>query len=124
MHAAESVLGPQFAQAMACKDFDLVGTLVAEDIDFRGLTPRRSWQATSSADLISDVLRTWLGESDVIEEVLEVKTGVFADRQYLAYKFRGHNEDGDFVVEQHAYFTESDGRIDWMRILCSGFRTN
>jgi len=26
------------------------------------------------------------------------------------------------VVEQQAYFTERDGRIDWMRVLCSGFR--
>jgi hypothetical protein len=27
-----------------------------------------------------------------------------------------------FVVEQQAYTTEKDGRINWMRVLCSGFR--
>jgi hypothetical protein len=26
------------------------------------------------------------------------------------------------VFEQLAYFTESDGRIDWMRVICSGMR--
>lgn len=36
--------------------------------------------------------------------------------------FRGHNADGPFVVEQQAYLEVRDGRIGWMRVLCSGFR--
>ena len=35
---------------------------------------------------------------------------------------RGHNPDGPFVVEQQAYYEERDGRIGWMRVICSGFR--
>jgi hypothetical protein len=38
------------------------------------------------------------------------------------YSFRGHDDRGPFVVEQLAYFTERDGRIDWLRVLCSGMR--
>ena len=30
--------------------------------------------------------------------------------------------DGQFVVEQQAYYMQRDGRISWMRVLCSGFR--
>ena len=30
--------------------------------------------------------------------------------------------DGRFVVEQQAYLEERDGRIGWMRVMCSGFR--
>ncbi len=45
-----------------------------------------------------------------------------ADRQTVSYRFRGHNDDGPFLVEQQAYLTEEDGRIAWMRVLCSGFR--
>ena len=59
---------------------------------------------------------------DHVDEVVAVATDAFADRQRVAYRLRGHNDDGPFVVEQQAYFTERDGRIDWMRVLCSGFR--
>ncbi|HTU28873.1 MAG TPA: hypothetical protein VMF07_05805 [Solirubrobacteraceae bacterium] len=40
----------------------------------------------------------------------------------MSYRFRGVNPDGPFVIEQQAHYTESDGRITWMRVLCSGFR--
>jgi hypothetical protein len=26
------------------------------------------------------------------------------------------------VVEQQVYYTSRDGRINWMRVLCTGFR--
>ena len=45
-----------------------------------------------------------------------------ADRERVGYRFAGHNEDGPFVVEQQAYLSERDGRIDWMRVICSGMR--
>jgi hypothetical protein len=31
-------------------------------------------------------------------------------------------KDGPFVVEQQAYYEERDGRIGWMRVVCSEFR--
>jgi hypothetical protein len=71
---------------------------------------------------VTDVLQRWLEDSDHVEELVAVETDEVADRQRVAYRFRGHNDDGPFVVEQQAYFTERDGRIDWMRVLCSGFR--
>jgi hypothetical protein len=30
--------------------------------------------------------------------------------------------DGRFLVEQQAYIGERDGKIDWMRVVCSGYR--
>jgi hypothetical protein len=71
---------------------------------------------------VTDVLQRWLEDSDHVDELVAVETDEVADRQRVAYRFRGHNDDGPFVVEQQAYFTERDGRIDWMRVLCSGFR--
>jgi hypothetical protein len=32
------------------------------------------------------------------------------------------NPEGLFLVEQQAYLAERDGRIGWMRVLCSGYR--
>jgi class 3 adenylate cyclase len=51
-----------------------------------------------------------------------VETDSFADRVRVAYRLRGHNPDGRFVVEQQAYYALEDDRIVWMRVLCSGFR--
>ena len=92
------------------------------DIDFRGLTPGRAWQASGSQAVIEDILSLWFEESDQIDEVISVDLGSVSDRQRMSYRLRVTNPDGTFVVEQQAYFTEREGRIDWMRVLCSGFR--
>jgi hypothetical protein len=36
--------------------------------------------------------------------------------------FRVTTPDGTFLVEQQAYYGVDNGRISWLRILCSGFR--
>lgn len=115
-------VGRMFAQALGNKDFQAIHELVDSRIDFRGLTPGRSWEASDPDTLIEDVLRRWFEDSDELEEILSIENDAFADRRRVAYRFRGHNADGPFVVEQQAYYTENDGRITWMRVLCSGFR--
>jgi hypothetical protein len=47
----------------------------------------------------------------------------FAETESLTYRFSGRDAEGPFVCEQHAYLTEDDGRINWMRLVCSGFCT-
>ena len=122
MSDKEPTLGSVFAEALAVKDFSRVAELVDPAVDFRGLTPNRAWQASDPDELVSEVLRQWFEESDVIEELLSVETATFADRERVTYSFRGHNDDGPFVVEQQAYLASENGRITWMRVLCSGFR--
>jgi hypothetical protein len=118
----QSRLGAAFAEAFAAKDFEGVAALLHPEVDFRGLTPRRAWEASSARALVDDVLRSWLDDSDVVEEVLEVQTGTVADTERVGYRLRGHNEDGPFIVEQQAYLRERDGRIGWLRVVCSGMR--
>jgi hypothetical protein len=72
--------------------------------------------------VVDDVLRFWFEDSDELEQVVAIGTDSFADRRRVGYRFEGRNPDGPFVVEQQAYYTERDGRIDWMRVVCSGFR--
>jgi hypothetical protein len=115
-------VGRRFAEALGRKDFGSIRAQLDPAIDFRALTPGRHWEASDAAGVIDDVLRHWFGDTDVLEEILSVETDSIADRQRVAYRFAGHNPDGPFVVEQQAYYTERDGRIDWMRVLCSGFR--
>jgi hypothetical protein len=44
------------------------------------------------------------------------------DRDRVAWRFAVSTPDGPHLVEQQAYYSTTDGRISWMRVLCSGFR--
>ena len=120
--SAASSPGREFAEALAAKDFERAGKVLAPEVDFRGLTPNRHWEATSAAEVVAEILPVWLEPSDQVDELVAVEEGEFADRERVAYSVRGHNDDGPFVFEQQAYYTAHDGRIEWMRVLCSGFR--
>ncbi len=114
--------GAAFAEALAGKDFDRLRTLLAPEVDFRGLTPSRTWEAAGSASVVEGVLQQWFEESDVIEQIEHVETDSFADRERVGYRFAVRNPDGRFLVEQQAYLSSRDGQIEWLRVVCSGFR--
>jgi hypothetical protein len=118
----EPTLGTEFARALAAKEFDRIRELLHPEIDFRGLTPRRIWEAGDPDTLISGVLRQWFEDSDEIRALDRLETDTVVDRERIGYRFSVRNPDGDFLVEQQAYVAERDGRIGWMRVLCSGFR--
>ena len=115
------LLGPAFAHALARGDFAQVMEVVCPDIEFQALTPRRLWEAQTAEDTLG-ILRTWFTPERIVDEVLAVRTDVTADRHSVTYRFAGEQAEGRFVIEQHAYYTERDDRIGWMRLVCSGFR--
>jgi hypothetical protein len=117
-----ATLGAEFAQALAAKDFDRIAALLAPEVDFRALTPRRFWEAGSPEQIVSGVLREWFEESDEIEALEKLETDGFADRERVAYRFRVRNPEGVFLVEQQVYLSGGERGIEWMRVLCSGFR--
>jgi hypothetical protein len=120
--APSASLGASFADALAAKDFERIRELLHPEVDFRALTPRRDWQAGDPEAVIGSVLREWFEDSDEIEELVQVETDTFADRERVAYRFRVRNPEGLFLVEQQVYIEERDGQIGWMRSVCSGFR--
>jgi len=115
-------LGRSFVEALAQKDFGRMREVLHPDVDFRGLTPKRNWEATSSQQAIDEILRSWFEESDQITETVNVERDAVVDRERVAYRFRVTNPDGDFVVEQTAYYAPREDQIGWMRVVCSGFR--
>lgn len=119
--AGADAIGRAFASAIARLDFGELGALLHPDVDFRALTPRRTWEPGDHEAAV-EVLRTWWGDCR-IDGIERVDTSTVGDREHVAYRFTGQDEGGPFVVEQQAYYTEQDGRIVWMRVLCSGFRT-
>ena len=114
-------LAAALAQAVAAKDSAGVRALLHPEVDFRGMTPGRVWDADSPDDVIA-TLGTWFDDDDIIESIEEVQTDAFADRKRVGYRLRVRNRDGLHLVEQQAYLTEREGRIGWLRIMCAGYR--
>jgi hypothetical protein len=98
-----------------------VSEVLCQDVEFRALTPRRVWEAQSAGETLG-ILRGWFDDATIVDDVLGVRTDVIGDRHGVTYRFAGEKRRDRFVIEQHAYYTERAGRIDWMRLLCSGFR--
>jgi hypothetical protein len=116
-------LGPRFAQALATKNAEALRAVLHPDIDFRGLTPNRFWDAHDRDAVLDIVLGVWFGPHDGLEELVLLESDAFADREQIRFRFRGRNRDGPMIVEQQAYLAERDGLIGWMRIVCSGQRS-
>jgi hypothetical protein len=114
-------LATAFAQAVAAKNLGGIRDLLHPEIDFRGMTPGRVWDAAGPGDVLA-ALGTWFDDDDVIEDVESLETDTFADRERVGYRFRIRNKDGLHLVEQQAYLSERDGHIGWLRIMCAGYR--
>lgn len=112
----------RFVQALARRDRGELLHVLAPDVDFRGMTPGRCWEATDAVDLVDRVLFSWFEEQDVVEDVLAVARDWVVDRERIGYRFAVRCPDGKHVVEQQAYLSVDDGRIGWLRVMCSGFR--
>ena len=117
-----ATIGEQFAEALAAKDEARLRDLLDPEVDFQALTPRRHWEAASPEEIVEIVFGTWFQPRDRIEELVAVETGSVADREHVAYRLAVRTDGEPFVVEQQAYLTAEDGRIGWMRVLCSGVR--
>jgi hypothetical protein len=116
-------IGARFAHALATKDAQGLLAVLDPEVDFRGLTPGRFWEATSARALVHDIiLGAWFEPNDHIDALEDVQLGSVADRDRVSYLLRVSNADGVHLVEQQAYFGVADGRISWLRVLCSGYR--
>lgn len=114
-------LGAAFARAVEAKNQDGVRQLLHPDIDFRAMTPNRIWEASGPDDVVG-ALGVWFGDTDEITSLEALDVDSFADRERVGYRLRVRNPDGEHLVEQQAYLSPLDGRIGWLRIMCSGYR--
>ena len=116
------VVGERFARALADKDPVELKALLQSDVDFRAMTPGKFWEA-ADVDVVVDetMLGTWFSSERRIEEVLAVETDTVGPLGRVGYRFKVERPDGEFVVEQQAYFETDGEKISWLRIMCSGF---
>lgn len=114
--------GSRLARAIADKDETALRDLLAADVDFKGLTPGRTWEATGPDDVIEVLLGSWFEPADRIERVVEVvERPDVADTAHVGYRFDLTTPTGAYVAEQQAYY-RGGGVIEHLRIMCSGFR--
>jgi len=119
--APASSLAHRFTAALAAKDATALRSLFASEVDFRGLTPGRVWEARTPDALIDRVLLgSWFVPGDVIQRIESVQQGQVGTRTRIGYRLRVVSAGRTYAVEQQAFCDLSDGRITWLRILCSG----
>ena len=111
-----------FVDAISARDFDRVRGLLSHAIDFRAMTPSRIWESDGPDEVIS-VLRQWLADPDEqIDSVEPTEPAQVQDTARVGWRVRGRNADGPMVYEQQAYVREQDGKVAWLRVICSGPR--
>ena len=59
-----TTLGERFVRALAAKDFAGVAAVAHPEVDFRGMTPGRFWEATGRDQVIEQVLKQWFEDQD------------------------------------------------------------
>jgi hypothetical protein len=119
-------LGTEFAHALVERDAPRLSLLFAPEFDLRAMTPNRTWQAQDADGMLAIVFGHWFEDSDRIDSLEHLETDGFADRERVGYRLSVSNAEGRFLVEQQAYLSagegENEGKIAWMRMLCSGYR--
>jgi len=115
--------GETLARAVAAKDQAALRAVLSDTIDFQALTPGRVFRAETGIELAVEViLGTWFARAQM-DELCAVTTGQVAGREHVAYRVRLHVGPDEYLVEQQAYYdTADDGRISWLRVLCSGYQ--
>jgi hypothetical protein len=115
--------GETFARAVAAKDSTGLRAVLSDTIDFQGLAPGRIFQASTGTEVaIEIILGTWFARAQM-DELCAVTVGRVAGREHVAYRVRVHADGDEYLIEQQAYYdTGDDGRIRWMRVLCSGYQ--
>jgi hypothetical protein len=122
MIATATTLGTDFAKAFAAKDAARIRELVHPEIDFKALTPNQNWEAAGPDALVEILFGDWLEDTETVESVEQIETDVVVDRERVGYRLRIRDGEGTYLVEQQAYVGTRDGQIDWMRVVCSGYR--
>ena len=120
--ATDRPLGARLAQAIATKDQRELQALFSTPVTFRGVTPRRFWDAEDPVGVADIVLSTWFGPDKTITEIISLHTDTVGDVEKVSYRMAVELASGPSVIEQVAYYSEQDDQITQIRLVCSGFR--
>lgn len=117
----ESSCGHALVEGMAAKDHARLRRLLAPDVDFRAMTPRRFWEGTTPDDVCA-AFAQWFDDDDEVTAVLRVAVSDVVGLEHVAYRLHVVSRGRPHLVEQQAYLRVRDGRITWLRVMCPGFQ--
>ena len=120
--SATETLGGRLAAAIATRDQAALHDLFSTPVQFRAVTPRRFWDAETPAEVADIVLGTWFDQSKTTTHVDVVQDDAIGDTQKISYRMSVGTSTGPTVIEQVGYYTQRDGRITHLRLVCSGFQ--
>ena len=118
---ASLALGRRFVDALTSHDWEGLAACFAEDARFRAVVPSeespfRDW--TGRADAVAQLQR-WFDDSDVID-VVDSTVEMVGERLHVAYRLRGHESDGWYLIEQQTFITPGPNSIVNLDLVCSG----
>jgi len=116
MTGAERVL-----EAITARDFSAFDGVLGPTSQLRALLPSGFVEETGPADIASRFSQ-WFGNLEAFE-VLEARIEITGDRSSLQYRFRTRRPGEDeTVISQHVVLFGTNGTVDAMHLVCSGFR--
>jgi hypothetical protein len=110
------------ARAIVANDASALRALFSTPVVFRAVTPRRFWDADTSVGVADIVLGTWFGADKRVTDLTLLDVDRLGDVDKVSYRLGVVLDAGPSLVEQVAYYSEKDGQITHMRLVCSGFR--
>jgi len=126
--ARSTRVGERFARSLARKDASALKSMLHPEVDFMALTPGKFWEAHDTEVVVDDIiLGTWFQPGRRITETISVDSDVIGgaegaeEVERVGYRFRVARPDGEFILEQQAYFRVDGDQIAALRIMCTGF---
>ena len=120
--ATDRSLGADLAHAIANQDPRALRSLISTPVTFRAVTPKRFWDGETAVEVADVILGVWFGPDKRVTGISSVATGCVGDVQRVSYRLRVDLGSGPAVIEQVIYYSEADGQITDLRLVCSGFR--
>jgi hypothetical protein len=114
------MLGTAFVTALMGRDFERLQTYFADRVYFRALVPSGMREGNNAVEA-TNWFRHWFDEAEEFQ-ILTASTNQISDRLHIAYRIRVREKQDWELVEQQAYCAVHNGLIDFMHLLCSGFR--
>ena len=109
-------------EAIVARDFTRAQALMHPEVDFRAMTPKRTWEADDPKG-VGEVLRAWFEHPErEVERVEPAEGGAVEDTVRVGWRVYGTEGSDPFVFEQQAFLREDGGQVVWMRVMCSGPR--
>lgn len=115
-------LGNLYIADLTKKNFDDLVYLFSDNIFFRALIPS-SLVTYNNPNQVASKIKTWFYVDDSEKyEILDSKVEVLVDCLHIYYKIFETYRGTPYHVEQHLFCEVSEGKIEKLSLICSGFR--